>query len=179
MRFARAAGMIAKVIVNSLAVIGAAIAVAVVACLVTGIRPVIFVSGSMSPTIGTGALALTAPVAADDIRPGDIISVEREDGIRVTHRAVDVEQDAGGWALTMQGDANASIDADRYDVTAGADRVIWHLDGLGFFVSSLQVPWVFVGAGALLVIALIPGKRKARHASSPGAETPTEVMGHA
>ena len=28
-------------------------------------------------------------------------------------------------------------------------------------VASLQVPWILVGAGALLVIALIPGKKKA------------------
>lgn len=157
----KVASSVANVIVNALAVCGVAITIAAIVALCSGVRPVIFISGSMSPTIGTGALALTIPVEAEEIRRGDIISVTRDDGMRVTHRAVELVEDAGRQILTMQGDANSAVDVDRYDVTDGADRVIWHVEGVGAVIGSLRSPWIIVGAVALVVIALLPGKRRA------------------
>lgn len=151
--------VVAKSIVNVVAVAGVVVAAIVATAAIAGIRPIVFLSGSMHPTIDAGALALTHPVAAGDIRPGDIISVVRQDGVRVTHRAVETTEDEGRTLLTMQGDANTAIDAEKYVVTAGADRVFWHLDGLGTLLVSLNTPWLIGGAAALLLIALIPGRR--------------------
>ncbi|ROR97555.1 signal peptidase [Salana multivorans] len=155
----RIAATAASWVVNVIAVAGVAATVVALVALLTGVRPVVFISGSMSPTIQTGALALTAPVAADGIEEGDVISVTRADGVRVTHRAVELVAQDGRVLLVMKGDANTDVDAERYDVTDGADRVIWHVEGAGSVVGSLSTPWIVVGAVALVLIALIPGKR--------------------
>ncbi|MBN8881017.1 MAG: signal peptidase I, partial [Salana multivorans] len=116
----RIAATAASWVVNVIAVAGVAATVVALVALLTGVRPVVFISGSMSPTIQTGALALTAPVAADGIEEGDVISVTRADGVRVTHRAVELVAQDGRVLLVMKGDANTDVDAERYDVTDGA-----------------------------------------------------------
>ncbi|MDN4613096.1 signal peptidase I [Leifsonia sp. F6_8S_P_1B] len=161
-RSTRVIGRAAKIVLNTAAVLGLLIAAAVAAALLAGVRPIVFVSGSMHPAIDAGALALTKPVEAGAIREGDIVSVVRDDDVRVTHRAVETSESEGRVLLTMRGDANNAVDADRYDVSDGADRVFWHLNGLGTFLTSLRTPWLIAGAAALLLIAVIPGKRSAR-----------------
>src|SRR6478672_13379767 len=52
-----------------------------------GVRPMVFLSGSMSPTIPAGSLALTRPVPAADLRPGDVVAAPLGDEL-VTHRIV-------------------------------------------------------------------------------------------
>lgn len=152
-------GAVARAMVSAAAVLGALVAVAAVVALATGIRPVIFLTGSMAPAIGAGSLALTAPVDADGIRSGDIISATRADGVRVTHRAVAVTEGEGDRLLSMRGDANNAEDSDHYIVTDGADRVFWHVEELGALVGSVHSPGLVAGAVALLVIALLPRKK--------------------
>lgn len=87
-------------------------------------------------------------------------------------------------AISMQGDANAVADPEPYVVTT-ADRVIWHLDGVGFVVQEVQKPpYVFAMgllAGALLVFS-VRSRRAARlvteHDDSdsvPGAEVSADA----
>lgn len=149
----------ARLVLNSAALLAAALAVAVVVGLLTGVRPLVFVSGSMSPHITTGALALIRPVDASEIQVGDVVSFERDDRSRVTHRVVGLERDQGRDTLVMQGDANKAQDGETYDITDGADLLIWHANGLGRLVTGVKAPIVIACAGALLVIALWPGRR--------------------
>lgn len=102
-------------------------------------RPLVFRSGSMSPTIRTGALAIAHEVSAEDLYKGDIVSVFTPDGARVTHRIVDITQRPGRATLVLQGDANDSPDAIPYDVDS-ADRVMFSIPKAGYVVAWLTGP---------------------------------------
>ena len=122
-----------------------------------GIRPLVFQSGSMSPTINTGALALARTVPAQQLEVGDVVSVTNPSGVRITHRVAALEPGGDGEvSMTMRGDANAADDPMPYLISE-ADRVLFHVNGLGYAVAWLSNPVaIFLGgmlAGGLGVIA--------------------------
>ncbi len=150
--------------------------VAAVASLALGIKPLVFRSGSMMPAIDTGALALAKSVPADQLVRGDIVSVE-DDGTRITHRVDTIEQMAGGsMVVTLKGDANDEADASPYFITE-ADRVFFHVNGLGYVVAWLSsTVAVFLGGvlvGGLLMVAFRPDNRPEE--STDRADTDVEV----
>lgn len=131
------------------AILGAICLLAALAAAVLDVRPMIFLSGSMSPTIPEGALALVQRVDGDDISRGDVVGVTTADGSRVTHRVVDVTVDHDVATLRMRGDANEVPDPQQYRVTQ-ADRVLGAVPRLGHAVG-----WLTTGTGrvALCVYA--------------------------
>ena len=151
------------------AVVGLACIVIAVASMVFGIKPLVFRSGSMSPEITTGSLAIARTVPASDIRVGDVVSVENVEGTRISHRVIAVDPTGGDqFALTLKGDANSVADPLPYEVTQ-ADRVITSVPYLGYVAAWLSSKTaIFLGgvvAGALLMLAFGPLRR-------PGAPTP-------
>lgn len=76
----------------------------------TGLRPLVVRSGSMEPTIATGGMVLVRTVPAADIRVGDVVTVDRPDGVRVTHRVVEVDHDGATAEVVLKGDANEDVD---------------------------------------------------------------------
>ncbi|MBY6689225.1 S24/S26 family peptidase, partial [Rhodococcus sp. BP-331] len=154
------------------AVLGLLCIVASVAAVVFGITPLVFRSGSMAPAIPTGSLAVGRDVPAQELRSGDVVSVERPDGSRITHRVEAVDSVVGNSAtLQLKGDANDSVDAEPYTVTS-AVRVLGHVPYLGYFVAWLSTPFAWA-SGALLSAALI------RVAFVPRAKTPEQGPRHA
>ena len=103
------------------------------------VTPVVFRSGSMSPAIETGDLAVTRSVAASSLRPGDVVSVRTSTGSRVTHRVVDVAGTGEDRQLTLKGDANRSPDAETYTVGA-AQRVVFSVPRVGRAVDAVTSP---------------------------------------
>lgn len=79
----------------------------------------VVISGSMEPTIHTGSLIVAHPVDAATLKVGDIASLQRNDGVFVTHRVVEndeaknVNQD-NVRSIRMKGDANNGVDPDPY-----------------------------------------------------------------
>lgn len=139
------------------AIVGFICIVAAALSIFLGIRPLVFQSGSMSPSITTGALALARTVPAQQLEVGDVVSVTNPSGVRITHRVTGLEYyDDGEVSLTMRGDANAAEDPMPYLVNE-ADRVFFHVNGLGYAVAWLSSPVaIFLGgmlAGGLVVIA--------------------------
>lgn len=162
-----------KVVLNLAAALGIVCVLITIVALVWGVRPLVFSTNSMAPTIPAGSLALTIPVDASQITPTDIISANRPgDGKLVTHRVVSVENKKSIATITMRGDANNSDDSTPYNVSNGAQKVIWHLPHAGGVVSVLQSPWIVGGAVTLVVIALIPGSRT-RHVETSAFKTPS------
>lgn len=156
----------ARWMLNAVAAAGVAVVLVALVGFLFGVRPVIFVSGSMSPAIGTGSLALTVPVPAHEIAIGDVVTTPRaKDGVLVTHRVTSIERDAesGRWLMRMQGDANKVADSETYDVTAGAARVVWHAEGWGRVVAAVDNVWVVAAAVALVIIAVWPSSRRTRY----------------
>lgn len=160
------------------AVLGVLSITAALAAAFFGITPLIFRSGSMAPTIDTGALALAREVPAGDIRVHDIVSAFAPDGTRVTHRVESVQVQADGSAsLVMRGDANPVADADPY-VVQSADRILWHMNGLGYVLQHTQKPVYIFGIGLLvggmLALSLWP-RRPAEAAAGAGPAVAADV----
>lgn len=162
---------IATTIVSVGAVVGVVCVLVAALGYLAGVRVLIFTSGSMGPAIPAGAIAFTVPIASPDIRPGQIISVTRSDGVRVTHRAVHVDREADRTLVTMRGDANSVNDAAPYNVTNGADRVVVAMPGVGKALVALREPWVLVCFAALAILAILPGRRARRPAHSEVSNT--------
>ncbi|CAN5468131.1 hypothetical protein BH10ACT7_BH10ACT7_20570 [soil metagenome] len=133
------------------------------AAVALGATPLVFRSGSMSPGIPTGSLAVAISTPAERLEVGDIVSV-LWDHTRVTHRLIGTGAIGDGtYRLQTQGDANPMADA-RTVVVDRADRVVWSAPGLGFLVEAAGKPQtvfvVGVLVGALLILAFRrPGAR--------------------
>jgi signal peptidase I len=132
----------------------------VVAGAVFGVRPLLFRSGSMAPTIDTGDLAIARSVPAADLRAGDIVSVVDAEGQRVTHRLVSAAGQGAARQLKLKGDANRTPDAEVYTV-ARADKVLFDLPRVGNVVSAATSrAGVFVlGLYVALLLFLVLGGR--------------------
>ena len=147
-----------EVILNVGAVVGLVCIVIAAASMLLGVTPLVFRSGSMSPEIPTGSLALARSVPASEIAVGDVVSVDNQQGVRITHRVVDLATAPAehGVVATLQGDANPVPDVSPY-VFDQADRVFFHIPGVGYAVSWLTSPVaIFLGGalvGAVVVLA--------------------------
>ncbi|MCR8898849.1 S24/S26 family peptidase [Gordonia sp. GONU] len=134
--------------------------IATVVSLLLGVRPVIFETGSMAPAISTGSLGLSRAVPAVEVRTGDVVSVIRDDGVRVTHRVIAVEGVTGNSAtLALRGDANDAPDPRTYVVTE-VDRVYGTVPVLGYVAAWLKNPYTLtlqaLAALALLAVTFAP-----------------------
>ncbi|NRQ50537.1 signal peptidase I [Aeromicrobium stalagmiti] len=148
--------------------------------LVLDVKPLIFRSGSMTPTIQTGALAVARSVPASDIQVGDVVSVVGAGDVRVTHRVTGVERSRDRARLTLKGDANEAADPLPYDV-ASADRVLFDVPRLGYVLSWLSGPAGAFLAGMLVVVAVlvIVRRRPTDDGGNSGAASPPGGRGGA
>ena len=105
-------------------------------------------SGSMEPTIRTGAMILVKATDPSEINPDDIISFYSSDpalgGAVNTHRVVSVEKQNGVYRFQTKGDAN--LIPDEFP-TSGNDIigvVVFHSYVLGLLIRLLSNPIVFI-----------------------------------
>lgn len=144
----------------------------------SGATLITFRTGSMSPTMPQGALAVSLPVSASEIEVGDVITVQRAgESLPVTHRVVkigEIEDRAanaadiraaapgagppdlsspGAREIVMQGDDNDTPDHLPYAIT-DARRVVFSLPFVGTILMMLQTP-IATGALVVLVGALV------------------------
>jgi signal peptidase I len=140
------------------AVVGTACLLMVLAGALGGLRPVVVLSGSMSPSIPAGSLALARSAPAEELRVGDVVTVAAGDR-QVTHRIVSVTHHDGSATLRLQGDANRSPDEQPYDVRS-APRVVAAVPGAGRAVAWLsRPPGAFLLAGyAAFLLAIVTGR---------------------
>lgn len=122
--------------------------VSAVAVLVFGLVPLVFTSGSMSPEIPAGSLGIATTTDADELAIGDVVSVDAVDGVRVTHRIIDIEIAGDQATMTLKGDANAAPDSEPYIVTE-ADRLLFSVPWLGRVLTALASPMAIFLAGVL------------------------------
>ena len=67
-------------ILSVLALLGVVCIVATIAAFALNISLIMFKTGSMSPTIPTGSLAVVRQIPASDIKVGDVTTVSRGEG---------------------------------------------------------------------------------------------------
>lgn len=131
-----------------------------------GVRPLVFLSGSMSPAIAAGDVGFARSVPAYEVEVGDIISVVNDNGQRVTHRVVSIDTHAGTSTFRTKGDANNTRDAESYSLTS-ADVVVGHVPKVGYALTFAASP-IGIGLGLSLLAAslwfgLSPQWRKRDH----------------
>jgi signal peptidase len=143
------------VILGLIGVLGAASLILLVITLVGGYQPFIVSSGSMEPTLPVGSLVMTKQVGAGDIKPGDIISVQRTDtdGL-VTHRVQSIEADQNGrYSVVLRGDANNEDDPQPYHIQA-AQLYQWQLPYVGSLITLIR-NHVLIAVGVIAAALIV------------------------
>jgi signal peptidase len=114
-----------------------------------GFESLAITSGSMGKAAPVGSLVLTRSRLPSEVRPGDVIAVERSGHPIVVHRVVSVDASSGQVIVATKGDANASADAEPYPLPPQVPVMARAIPLIGYLVALLQVP-----LGWVLLIAL-------------------------
>lgn len=151
------------------AIAGAACMVLVVLALTANITLIMFRTGSMSPAIPAGSVAVVQSIPASDVEVGDVVTVDREGDLPVTHRVTSVAPGStdAERVLTLRGDANAADDPYPYTVRS-VRIVLFSVPGIASVIVAMGDPWVLggltIGATALVVWAFWPRSAPGRRA---------------
>ena len=125
-----------------------------------GLRCYSVLSGSMEPAYPTGALLITRPIRAEQIRQGTVLTFRSGEAI-VTHRVTAVERRETGFVFRTKGDANTIEDGAPVGEAQVLGTPVLCLPGLGYGAQLLRRPAVFysllAAAGVLLVLSFLPG----------------------
>ncbi len=137
-----------------------------------GISLILFSTGSMTPTIPAGSVAVVRTIAAEEVQVGDVVTVERPGRLPVTHRVQAVEMAAGAdRVLTLRGDANESDDTETYRVDS-VRIVLLSVPGLAPWIAGSGNPLVLgsltTGAALLVLWAFWPRRPPPTDPPSPG-----------
>jgi len=140
-----------------IAAIGGVICIVLVILAYTaGITLIMFKTGSMSPTIPAGSVAVVQRIPASEIEIGDIVTVDRPGELPVTHRVTSIGDGptSAERVITMKGDANAVEDPGPYIVASGR-IVLFSVPGIATVIVGMGNPFVLGGitiAAAVLVV---------------------------
>lgn len=140
---------------NLLAAGGVVCIVLVILAVSMNITLIMFKTGSMSPTIPTGSVAVVKQISADEIEIGDVVTVDREGQLPVTHRVVEIYPQAPGEALIrMKGDANPDVDPGMYRV-ATVREVLWSVPELAKLIVWFGNPMVLGGISLFAALGVL------------------------
>lgn len=96
-------------------------------------RTLTMLSGSMSPKMPTGSVVIEVPKKATDLKVGDVVTIAAPtpDKPVVTHRVIEVTNEAGVVTIRTKGDNNPK--ADEWNSTIVGDKV---------WVATAAIPYV-------------------------------------
>jgi len=165
---------IREVLLTLAALGGVACIVLVIMAFAGGYSLIMFKTGSMSPTIPAGSVALVQKIPAEQIAVGDVVTVDREGKLPITHRVTGVEPGdvSSERIITMRGDANESDDIAPY-VVSEVRIVRGSLPHLAYVIVWLGNPWtlgaITLGASLLVGWAFWPRSEKREQERAPDA----------
>ncbi|WP_208085467.1 signal peptidase I [Brevibacterium atlanticum] len=146
------------VVLNILAVLGVVCIVLVILSVVFNVSIMMFKTGSMSPTIPAGSIAVVRETPAAQMKVGDVVTVDRGEKILpVTHRVVsilDTDAQTGRVAFELRGDANEEKDPEPYTATT-VRTVMFSIPGVAPILQQWRNPFLLGGitiAASLLVV---------------------------
>ena len=167
--------ILADVLLWLAAIAGVVCMALVVLAFTANITLIMFRTGSMSPTIPAGSVAVVQSIPASEIEVGDVVTVDRAGDLPVTHRVTSVapaDSDAQR-VITLRGDANAADDPYPYTVQA-VRIVLFSVPGIATVIVAMGNPWVLggltIGATVLVVWAFWPRTAGGRRAASTRGE---------
>lgn len=146
-----------------LAAAGSLCILLVIAGWIVDVSIIMFRTGSMSPTITAGSVAVVREIPATEMEVGDVVTVDRGEGLLpVTHRVIALrerDEATGEVTFTMRGDANAVEDPEPYTATE-VRRVMFSVPGAARVIQWFGNPYVLggltLGATVLVVWAFWP-----------------------
>jgi signal peptidase I len=136
-----------------------------------GARPLVIKTGSMAPDMPVGTVAVVRPESAAQVSVGDVVAVERNDGMRIMHR-VQRARAAGGGSMTLvlRGDRNRT--ADPPVTVRSVERPVLVVPAVGRPLTWLRGRWVQywlgVVTGVLGLLWVTIRQRRAVELSAPG-----------
>ncbi|MHA7306636.1 signal peptidase I [Arthrobacter sp. TMN-49] len=144
---------------------GLACVILVLMALFLHITLIMFKTGSMSPTIPAGSLAIVRQIPASEIKVGDVVTVDRPQTLPITHRVVSIAPAPGNdISITLRGDANPADDPQPY-VVGSVRIVLFSIPQLAYAVRAVSNPIVLggtsIGAAGLVTWTFWPGKEPA------------------
>lgn len=107
-------------------------------------------SGSMEPALPVGGVVFIKPVEAADIEVGDIIAYGSPEAL-ITHRVIDVIDQAGEPSFVTKGDASEDPDITPVSASAVVGKVIFDVPYLGYLADFVKTRLGFILA------VLVPG----------------------
>lgn len=164
----RIAALVGGVLLWCAAVAGSICILSVIAALTLHLSLIMFKTGSMAPAIPTGSLALVREIPADQIRIGEVVTVDRPGQLPITHRVVKVSGTGQDRVIVLKGDANPTVDPAPYRVRT-VRLVVFSVPRLAYAVVWLSDPpvvgGVTIGVASLVMWAFWPrdGARRRRH----------------
>jgi len=124
----------------------------------TGLTLEPVLSGSMEPTIMTGALIAIAGVNTDTLEAGDIIGFHVKGmDTPVCHRIYEVVETDSGRVFKTKGDANEDVDPWTVDPQNVIGKVYFNVFGVGYIARFAKTPlgfFLLMGVPALLIIQM-------------------------
>ena len=108
-----------------------------------GYKTYVVLSGSMEPSIETGAVIFAQAVAPTSLKVGDVIVYNRTDvDERVTHRIVEMNDVSSGRpTFVTKGDANGAPDAWTVQYSGNtAGKVLFSIPYVGYVNHALETP---------------------------------------
>lgn len=151
----RIRSMLANWLLTALAIGGVVCITLVGLAFFFNVTLMMFKTGSMSPTIPAGSVALVREIPASEIQVGDVVTVARQDNLPVTHRVTSITAGPASdeRIITMHGDANAVDDPAPYTVST-VRIVMGSVPGLATVIVWFSNPLV-LGAISIAVAALV------------------------
>ena len=121
-------------------------------------RPLVVLSGSMEPALGTGDVSVVRTIKPLDARPGDVVTFrDPDDADRlITHRVREMHAQGSAVVFRTRGDANTASEHWQVSSTEEIGRVIYRIPKLGWALMFARSQGLFVfmlgGALALLLV---------------------------
>ncbi|MGO2520702.1 MAG: signal peptidase I [Microbacterium sp.] len=165
-RAVRTGRVIREVLLTVLALGGVACIVLVILAFTGGYSLIMFKTGSMAPVIPAGSVALVQQVSAGEVAVGDIVTVDRQDALPITHRITSITDGPSAElrTITMRGDANEVDDPAPYTVS-DVRIVRGSVPHLANVIVWFGNPWVLggitIGAAVLVTWAFWPREPRA------------------
>lgn len=127
-------------------------------------KTALILSGSMEPTLSVDDLVIVK--RADEINKGDIIAFYDENGNKVMHRVIDVENNT----ITTQGDANNVADTPiSKDKVCG--KYVGKIKYLGKIIKFIKTPLgISICFVITIIILLLPERCQGKHESKHSKE---------
>jgi signal peptidase len=121
---------------------------------VAGHKIYIVMSGSMEPALQVGSIVLVRPLAAEEIRPGDIVTFRNQYSPDVvSHRVHHVEEEENGLLFYTKGDANEVLDPLPVPARLLVGKVVLTVPYLGYlfaYARSREGQMLLLGLAVLI-----------------------------